>query len=185
MPLHLAPRCADGTPLVVRRKPGRPKLVRPAPTASEEEYIEQINIARDHHVDGDPLVASLRGGEEIGQVLRAVIDGLARESASLGWEIRQGHQAGRDVSQLCSRRIDALSKIGLVQLGLRRLGAGDELTPSDARMNVIVDFFMKTVSGVLTATLPPELAGNLRELIDGRLLEWQTGQDGPLSSRPR
>ena len=129
LPLHAVGRDADGAPLVVKRRPGRPRVVRPQPAADEADYVRQVNEARAAHVDADVLVGTLRGRADADQVLGAVIEGLARESASLAWEITQGRQAGRDTSQLSSRRIDGLQKIALLELGRRKLGLGDELGP--------------------------------------------------------
>jgi hypothetical protein len=177
LPLHLVTHDSAGKELLIKRRPGRPRKVVPAPSAVESDYIEQINTARDRHIEGDPLVASLGGREDTGRVLRAIIEALAREAASLRWEIRRGREAGRDTAQLCSRRIDALSKIALVYLGLRRLGDGHELARNDPHMTTIINFFVGTVTGVLAETLPRDQGATLSGKIEARIQAWQRDDD--------
>ena len=134
-----------------------------------------MNEARAAHVDADVLVGTLRGRANVDQVLGAIIEGLARESASLAWEIRQGRQAGRDTSQLSSRRIDGLQKIAMIELGRRKLGLEGELGPQNPRMNTVVTCFMTTVSDVLEGALPVARASHLCGMIERRFREWQEG----------
>jgi hypothetical protein len=180
-------RDAAGNELVIKRRPGRPRKVMPAPTAVEADYVRAVNEARDRHVDGDALVGALRGRADVDHILREIVLGLASESASISWETRQGRAAGQDTAQLSSRRIDALSKIGLVELARMKLRLGVDLAPSDPRTTRIVNFFVASVQGVLDETLPKAQAAALLGQIEGELHAWQRSDqrvdEGPTGPR--
>ncbi len=175
LPLHAVSYDSEGRRLTAQRRGGRPRKVAIAPTASEAEYIAAVNAARDRHVDADALVGAVEGKADADDVLRAVVEGLARETASLAWEIRRGRDGGRDVAQLCSRRIDGLSKIALVQLGRTRLGLGHDLTPNDPRREAIANCFLSSIETVLASSLPTTTFENVMSKIEERLREWQRG----------
>ena len=174
LPLHVAPRSADGTDLVVRRKPGRPKVVRPQPAADEEAYNEQVNLARNRHIEADAVVGAVAGRSEA--VLHEVLVALAREAAGLKWEREQGQRQGRDVAQLASRRIDALHKAALVLLGQRRVGI-NEVDPKSEMMARTIKFFVDTVDEALAGTLSAPRVDALTDQIGERLLEWAATAD--------
>ena len=175
IPLHAVSRDGAGNELSVKRRPGRPRSVRRAPSATEESFIHAIRCARDLFIDSDPLVGALRDRVNVDLVLREVLNGLATESASILWEIRRGREAGRDTAQLSSRRIDALSKIGLVELARVKLSLGVDLTPSDPRTSVIVNVFVDSVRRVLEVTLPAATFSLVMSEIEQRLHEWRQG----------
>jgi hypothetical protein len=172
VPLHAVTRDADGNQLVVKRRPGRPRVVRPQPAATEEHYIDAVNSARDGHVNADALVGVVRGQDDANNVLHQIMKALAVESASLAWEIRRGREAGTDVSQYSSRRIDALSKIAHVELGRRKLGMDDPLDPNHPRMTKVLNFFLVTVKDALETTLPAAQSSRVCDLVERRLREW-------------
>jgi hypothetical protein len=179
IPLHLAPRADDGSALVVKRRPGRPRKIVPAPSADEAVYLEAANRARDDHIVADALVGVVQGREEPIRVLHTILHGLAVETAAIAWEIRQGRGAGRDVSQLCSRRIDGLCKIALVEVGILKLGLSSELTADDPRMRIITESFLASVGDVIEATLPAGRATDIMGKIARAL------RDGPADAAPR
>jgi hypothetical protein len=149
----------------------------PAPSADEMVYLEAVNRARDDHVVADPLVGVVQGKEEPARVLRKIIEALAVETAAIAWEIRQGRNAGRDVSQLCSRRIDGLCKIALVELGITKVGLSAELTADDPRMRIITEFFLATVSDVVASILPADCAPEILGRIARALRAWPGDPD--------
>ena len=173
VPLHTVSYDGEGRRLAAVRRGGRPRKVALAPTASEADYIEQVNKARDRHVGDDVLVNAVRGRADADQVLGAIVAGLALETASLAWDIRQGRKGGKDVAQVCSRRIDGLAKIALVELGRVKLGLGNELTPDDPRKKVIVDCFLSSLDDVLASSLPADKYAMVMALIEDRLRAWQ------------
>ena len=45
-------------PLIVKRRPGRPRKVRPAPDASELDYVAEVAKAAESFINDDPVVTA-------------------------------------------------------------------------------------------------------------------------------
>ena len=154
-PFELAEhRDADGNLLPLKRKPGRPRRIRPAPTADERAYIQQVNAARDDFVEADDLVRALDGKAATTLVLDQCTQELAVESAALAFEVRSANAAGRTdrIDQIRSKRIDCLHKLALIELTRRKLGLVD-LDPSSEPVRRVLDFFLLTIDEAADATL--------------------------------
>ena len=175
VPLHAVTCAADGTALLVKRRPGRPRKVVPTPVLSGDEfkYLEAVGRARNLHSAASPLLRSKKPEE----LLQYVLAGLAEESASLRWEIEQGLALGRSVEQTMSRRIDCLHKMALTILGMKRLSLGAEMTCGDPRMAIVVNFFLTTVGHVFEGTLPLALATELMSEVQNKLQDWRRNSE--------
>jgi hypothetical protein len=171
VPLHGAALDGDGRVLRIRRRPGRPRRAVVPPDHDELDYLDTINRLRDEHVTADPLVRVLRDQRPVGDVLREIKIGLAREAASIAWEIRHARQRGTTADQLASRRIDAVHKLGLVLLGERRLGITPDLDSDDPRMVKLAEMFVESVATVAIETLPAQMADALIRRLRGALGE--------------
>lgn len=171
IPLHAVRAAADGMPLVIKRKPGRPKKVHVAPSADELAYAAEVNEARERHVHADSLVAVLGGQHGTSEVLRELKIGIAREGAALLFDRQQAAARGRPIEQLISRRIDALHKIALIELGIRRLRADDIVDPNGVQMQTTYRAFLKTVADVAAETLPS--AALLMDRLSEALKDWE------------
>jgi len=179
LPIHAVRLDADGHELIVKRRPGRPRKVFAAPvfSSTEAEYNRAVSAARDRHVSSDPLVGAIAAKAGANDVLQGVLRALATETAAIAYEIQQGQRAGKDTSQLASRRIDGLVKICAVELGRCKLGLGAELTHDHPKMPLIVSFFLSTVRGVLESTLSSTIGSQVNDVIEQRLRRWQENGD--------
>jgi hypothetical protein len=97
---------------VVRRRPGRPRVVRPQPDHDEAAYVARVAELAHQSIEGDPLVQAMDAPMTPIERLDIVIRSLARECAGLLYDRERVQAEGRDgVPQLCSRRIDGLLKL--------------------------------------------------------------------------
>ncbi len=172
LPLHLAPRTADGESLVVRRRPGRPRKVVAAPKidADEQAYLDAVCRARADHIEADTVVGAV-ARKRADTILDEVIVALAREAAGLKWEREQAERQGRDAAMTSSRRIDALHKAALTILGRHRLGMAT-IDPRSQAMGKVIAFFVQYVEDALRTTLPAPRANELVGLVRERLEAW-------------
>lgn len=164
LPLHAVPLDGGGRALHVKRRAGRPRRVERKPDADELDYVRQINARRRAHVDRDALVSAIQA-DDSRQILSAAELGLAREAASLMFEIERRQNKGGDVAQLHSRRVDALVKLASIVLSRRKLFPADpgEYIPK------ITAFFIESVAAVLHQTLDPQRADVLIREMSARL----------------
>lgn len=99
----------DGRPIVMSGSPGRKKKpdMRPA-----NHNIAEMIRAKQIHLSEDGLLEAVRTNPETGAVLDYVMEGLAEESASLGFERHEAERTGQPTSQISMRRINALKAVG-------------------------------------------------------------------------
>jgi hypothetical protein len=102
--------------------------------------------------------------------------GIAKEAAALRFDRQQAAAHGRPIEQLISRRIDALHKVALVELGMRRLRADDDIDPHGKQMQTAFKLFLRTVGDVADETLG---AGNdLIKKLAAALVGWEARVTG-------
>jgi hypothetical protein len=155
MPLHLATHDTEGNPLTIKRKPGRPRKVTPAPSANEMEWAAQVNTIREQYVNNDDLVQSLQNQTPSAELLIKVIEELAIESAAIRYEIQSAHVASRSerIPQMISGRTSAILKMAAIIFEMAKLGL-IELDLSSTPVQRVFEFFMETISSIATQTLP-------------------------------
>ncbi|HQP34499.1 MAG TPA: hypothetical protein PLI95_04960, partial [Polyangiaceae bacterium] len=156
IPMPTAP--AEGEPLVVRRRPGRPKKIRPAPTADQAEYERAVAEARERAIEGDAVRVLLQSGNaDTAEVLWAIVEGLACESAALRWNREHAESGGADAQRISTRRIDALGRIADLVCAGRKAG----LLQTDYRspqVSKVADLWLATISEAANETLPVDVA---------------------------
>jgi hypothetical protein len=176
IPLHAVSVAADGSPLIIKRKPGRPKKVEVAPSGDELAYAAEVNDAREQHVHADPLVRALGGECGTPEVLHELKIGIAKEAAALLFDRQQAAARARPIEQLISRRIDALHKVALIELGIRRLRADDFIDPYGKQMQTAFRLFLGTVDDVANETLGP--GNDLTKKLAAALVGWEARVTG-------
>src|SRR5665213_3606687 len=91
---------------IIRRRPGRPRVVRPPPDHDEREYVEKLAELAHEGIENDPLVLAM-DDHELSPAARLdiLIEALARESAGLLFdrEALQRENRADGIPQLCSR----------------------------------------------------------------------------------
>jgi len=102
----------NGKPVVMKTKPGR-KAKPPAPKAPPPvtQTVAQLQVAKQHFFDMDPLLRQLSKGVDSEDVLHLVMHGFAQEAASLEFERQEAERTGKETSQLSIRRINALKAL--------------------------------------------------------------------------
>jgi hypothetical protein len=154
--------------LHVRRGPGRPRKARPAPDADALAYEEMAGQALEEHVGADAVVAAAELRQGAAELFDGIIVAVARETASLAWELRHSRDQ-RDVERMRSRRVDALVSLArLVQE--RHRAERDRLdVPQHLQMR-LHEMFVAEIEAVTKEVLGVESAAELmvryRELVD-------------------
>jgi len=126
-PIIPMPTASTEEPVVVRRKPGRPKKLRPRPSADQAEYERAVAEARQRAMAEDHLLGLLRSERpNPAAVLHAVSVETAREQAALLWDRMRVEERNGDAQRISSRRIEALSKLAALVLERRKLGISED-----------------------------------------------------------
>lgn len=165
----LVPKDAEGNPLPIKRKPGRPRK-QITPSIHEIELAAIINRQRDAHVENDGLVRSIESKAPSIDIIRTALMELAHESAAIKYEIRSAQAASKSdgIPQKMGRRLAALSAMSTVLLESHRLKLV-ELDLESERVQRVFEFFVETVAGVAHQTLPNavEFVDRCEQALDG------------------
>jgi hypothetical protein len=167
LPLHAAVLDADGRPLRVHRRPGRPRRAKPAPDCSEREYIETLNAARVGHVARDPVLRALRDGSPADRVLQETVRAIARESASIAFEVHKATVDGGQTETLHARRLDGLVKIASIVLD--RMKWFEPEIPMH-KLERIAAMWVSMIDEAAETTMPPDV----REVFAGKIKKAMT-----------
>ena len=97
---------------------------------------------------------------------------LACEAAALGHERRRLERLGRDSASVSSRRIDALVRIGAIEIERRRHQPPDIDIRSE-KFKKLVRYFFDLAREASGETLDPEVARKFWERVEERLIGWQ------------
>lgn len=99
----------EGEPIVMARRPGRPKKPEMPPLS---DAARDMQILKEEHLKGDDLLGTVQDNPEAADVLDYVMQGLAEEAASLGFERLDAERRGKDTSGISTKRIGALKAVG-------------------------------------------------------------------------
>lgn len=98
-----------GVPITMDNHPGRRK--KPKPQKPANAKIAEIAQLRREFFKRDDLLTKVEKDVESDDVLHFVMQGFAREAASLEFERQQAEMGGRETSQISLRRINALKAV--------------------------------------------------------------------------
>lgn len=179
LPLHDAPVSAEGKPVHVRRRPGRPRKVEKAPSATDLAYHAEVMALRERHVASDPVVGAVTTGTDPRDVLNLLKVEIAREAASLHFERLEVEKRGRDTGQVSTRRIEALKKIAEIELRLK------ELYPSalDLRGEAVQTVFrlwVERMTSVAEEVLAPESLAMFFNRFATAMVDWESEAEARL-----
>ena len=149
LPVHVLPGALN-----VRRSPGRPRKVRPAPSADEAEYLAAIDAAQDAYVESDAVVEAAKLKDTTGDLLDRIIVAVAAEAASLAWECRR-LQDQRALERARSRRVRALEVLARLVLERQRVRSATGEIPA-GKLKQVVDLFVSSIEEVVRAVLTAE-----------------------------
>lgn len=151
------------TAATTRRGPGRPRRVRVAPDADQAVYEEAVRAALEDHVANDAVVAASELRDRSSALLGALVLAVAREQASIAYEIMFKIRDRRDLERARSRRIDALHTLARLVLEQRKAEAESPLVPPAVALRV-TNALLRELERVAAETLGPEAAARLMRI---------------------
>jgi len=183
IPRSIAPLAASDPQkeVIAKRKPGRPRVVRPAPTADEYQYHQEQSAARESLIDEDDLLRALEDRADAGEVVHQIVVRLAQETAALRWERQQAEGDGFVIAEkISARRIDGLSKLAGVVVEARKLGVVGEADPRSPPFQKVEQLWMTSISDCAKETLPSETATVFLDRLMAAMASWRAS----LNSKP-
>lgn len=114
---------ADGTPIVMRGKPGRP-TAKPSPLSPITPQIAQVSAVREDHMDSSPVTREIEKNPESEDAFNVVLKGLADEAASIEFDRLEAQRNGQEASDLATKRSRILKSIADLMLSRKKASDG-------------------------------------------------------------
>ena len=141
-----------GIPITMKQAPGRPKKTEEEKDTIFGELIAEKKKRRKQFLKADQLLRKAKNEPDSSDFMDLIMQELAKESASLGFEIEEHQNEGKEVSQISGRRVRVLEKLGDAWLRrqerLKSVGIIDLDTPAIAELLVA---YTETLVDVMTA----------------------------------
>ena len=136
----------DGTPVVMRGKPGRRKKTDLKPLTPQ---ISEVVRAKGEHLDNDDLTRELRENAEGDGVLNNVLAGLAQEAASIEFERLEAERCGQDTVNISAKRARILKSMADTVLKKKALTSGNIIDLDSPAFRVLFGIILETFKGSL------------------------------------
>lgn len=114
---------ADGTPIVMRGKPGRPSS-KVSPLAPITPQIAQVSAVRVDHMDTSPLTREIEKNPEGEDAFNTILKGLADEAASIEFDRLEAQRNGQEASDLATKRSRVLKSMADLMLSRKKASDG-------------------------------------------------------------
>jgi len=124
------------------------------PTAEDNAAYEATLSERTEFIEQDAVVQSARGKDPLA-LLSTLKAEVARESAALAYQRLLNEKMGRDITQVSSRRIDAIKKIADIEMEMRKIGF-DQIDIHSEKFQRIFKLWIENIRTVAEQTLTPE-----------------------------
>ena len=116
---------SDGTPIVMKKKPGRPSKVKlNAPTPQ----LAELEQARESHVSHDDLLREVQSNTASDDTFDQIVEGMAREAAQIEFERMELQRNGQEYSNVAARRariLKSMAELVLTRQKQQRVGVVD------------------------------------------------------------
>ncbi len=114
---------ADGTPIVMRGKPGRPTS-KVSPLAPITPLVAQVSAVREEHMESSLVTREIEKNPEGDEVLNLILKGLADEAASIEFDRLEAQRNGQDASDLATKRARILKSMADLHLSRKKASDG-------------------------------------------------------------
>lgn len=158
--------------LKVKRGRGRPRKVERAPQVSDLEYHAEMIAARHRFISSDPLVQAIEGKQDPIDILFQVKKNVAREASSLAFDQIENQKRGKDTSVMTGRRIEALRKIGEIELKIRELEV-ESINFTTERFQKVFQLFISKLLIVSKEMLPEESRTTFMSRFASEMANWE------------
>ncbi len=155
---------SDGTPIVMRGKPGRrPKNLNPV-----TPQIGEIAQARREHISDDPLRRESFKDAEGDGVINALILAMAEEAAAIEFEREEAGRHGQDTSAYSAKRARVLKAMADTWLKRKTSLSGGIIDIDSPAFKALFGFLLETFKDAMveTGVRPEHIETIFSKLVD-------------------
>jgi len=155
---------SDGSPIVMRGKPGR----KPKALAPITPQIAEVTQARGDHIEQDSLRLEAHKDAEGDGVLNAVILAMAEEAAAIEFEREEAARHGQDTSAYSSKRARVLKGMADTWLKRKTSLSGGVIDIDTPAFKALFGFLLETFKEAMveTGVRPEHIETIFSKLVD-------------------
>jgi hypothetical protein len=164
----------DGSPVVMKGKPGRKGNPRNAPVANQA--VADSIRRKDEILDDDPVLQAAKEAPESSEVLHQVMIQLAEEAASLKFERAEAERRGDSTSNISQRRARILQAVGDTWLKRKAQLVSQGLNLDGPEFSAVFTLVSETFKeSMLESGARPEMVETVFAKFAGKLSdEWKS-----------
>jgi len=136
-----------GEPIVMKGRPGRRPLNVLKPISA---MVSDIEDARSHHLEFDPLRAQTAMDLDSELVFRSIMTGLAEEAAHLEFERKEAARQGQDTTGIAIKRARVLKSMTDAWLKRKQQTEGGIIDLDSAAFQALFGMILETFRDALT-----------------------------------
>jgi len=140
---------SDGTPVVMRGKPGRKPKAQLNPVTPQ---IDEVVRAKNDHLDNDDLTREVKKNAAGEAVMDFVLSGLAQESASIEFERMEAERHGRDTVNISAKRARVLKSMADTVLKQKQIASGGVIDMESPAFRALFSMLMETFKGSMKSS---------------------------------
>lgn len=137
---------SDGTPVVMRGKPGRRPKAQLNPVTPQ---IDEVVRAKNDHLDLDPLIREIKQNPESDTVIDQVLVGMAQESASIEFERLEAERHGQDTVNISAKRARVLKSMADTMLKKKQIASGGVIDMESPAFRALFGLVLETFKGAM------------------------------------
>jgi len=137
---------SDGTPVVMRGKPGRRPKTQLNPVTPQ---IAEVTRAKAEHLDSDNLSREIQRDSNSDGVIDNILLGLAQEASSIEFERMEAERHGQDTVNISAKRARVLKAMGDTVLKKKQLVSGGLIDMDSAAFRALFSLLMETFKGAM------------------------------------
>lgn len=136
----------DGTPIVMKGKPGRRKKTTLNPVSQQ---VAEVCAARDEHVASDSLISTVQSDPDSEKVLENILTALAEDAAVIDFEKEEAFRHGQEASNLATKRARILKGMSDIWLRKKSMAEGGIIDLDSAVFKEVFSLTLETFRNVL------------------------------------
>lgn len=111
----------DGSPIVMRGKPGRPQKS-PLPPATPQ--IAQVSAVREDYMENNPVTREIEKNPDGDDTFNLILKGMADEAASIEFDRLEAQRNGQEASDLATKRARILKSLADLLVTRKKMQEG-------------------------------------------------------------
>lgn len=139
---------SDGTPVIMRGKPGRPRNTALQPVTPQ---IAEVSQARDAHWEHSEVLKGAKKDPEHDDVFNTLLQEMAKEAESIEFDRMEAQRHGQETANLASKRARVLKGMADLWLARKKISETKMIDMESPAFKNFFSFTLETFKGAMNS----------------------------------